>query len=202
MIKRCEESGLAILWEANLNHLNKPLVHALVERFMPETNIFYFPNGVTTITLDDVANITKLSVSGELLTGERVTPLEADKLVSELFGMEERDASTSVNEGHVLLTWLRDNYKDSLKEDETDDEEINWHVRAYLLCVLGETIFSDKSGAKVSLTWLKDLSDVAGIHKKAWGLAALVYLYKQLGIASRSHVQQICGYMQLIEFLA
>jgi hypothetical protein len=40
---------------------------------------------------------------------------------------------------------------------------------------------------------------VKAIPNKAWGLAALVYLYRQLGIASRENTQQMAGYVQLVE---
>lgn len=199
MIKKCEDSGLRILWEAHANHLNKPLIHALLERFMPETNTFHLPVGEVTVTLDDVFKITKLSIDGELLMGERVKNDEGIKLAEELLGMETKDADRDARDGHMLITTLRSEYKCDLRADETDEERIDWYVRAYLLYVLGSTLFSDKSGSKVSLTWLKDLSDVKTIHTKGWGLAGLVYLYHQLGIASRENTAQMAGYVQLVE---
>ncbi|KAK9082874.1 hypothetical protein Scep_029345 [Stephania cephalantha] len=43
---------------------------------------------------------------------------------------------------------------------------------------------------------LEDLDDVG---KYAWGAAALAYLYRHLGSATRVHVSQITGYLTLLE---
>ena len=50
----------------------KHVVSALVERWRPETNSFWLPNGETTITLEDVAYITGLSVTGSTVIGPSV----------------------------------------------------------------------------------------------------------------------------------
>ncbi|KAK1258237.1 hypothetical protein QJS04_geneDACA021523 [Acorus gramineus] len=56
-------------------------------------------------------------------------------------------------------------------------------VRGYLLYLLGCTIFSDKSGSLVSVEYLQYLEDLDKVKDYAWGAAALVHLYRQLGIA-------------------
>ncbi|KAK9105020.1 hypothetical protein Scep_021864 [Stephania cephalantha] len=69
-------------------------------------------------------------------------------------------------------------------------------VRAYLLYLFEGTLFANKSGARVSLSLIQILEHVEKIGSYAWGAAALTYMYRQLGIASRAKVTQIGGYME------
>ena len=43
------------------------------------------------------------------------------------------------------------------------------------------------------------LTDIDAISSYAWGAAALAFLYRQLGLASRTGVKQIAGYLKLLE---
>ncbi|XP_028070433.1 protein MAIN-LIKE 1-like [Camellia sinensis] len=95
------------------------------------------------------------------------------------------------------MEWLRNKFS-GCKDSDTE-ESIVCAGRAYLLFLLGCTLFSDKSGTRVPVVYLQLLMDVTDIHTYAWGAAALTYLYRQLGFATRSAVRQMTGYMTLLE---
>ncbi|XP_028125315.1 protein MAIN-LIKE 2-like [Camellia sinensis] len=72
-------------------------------------------------------------------------------------------------------------------------------VQAYLLYLLGCTLFADKSGIRVPVAYLHMLTNIDAVSSYAWGAAALAFLYKQLRLASRAGVKQIVGYLKLLE---
>ena len=60
-----EEFGLAPLrMHLSYRHIDRALVSAFVERWLPETNTFHLPFGEMTITLDDVSAIIGIPVVG------------------------------------------------------------------------------------------------------------------------------------------
>ncbi|KAK9088917.1 hypothetical protein Scep_027999 [Stephania cephalantha] len=65
--------------------------------------------------------------------------------------------------------------------------------------LLSCTLFADKSGSRVSIALLKLLEDLDNVGNYAWGAAALAYLYRHLGSATRVKVSQIAGYLTLLE---
>ncbi|CAI0620612.1 unnamed protein product [Linum tenue] len=72
-------------------------------------------------------------------------------------------------------------------------------VQCYLFMLLGSTIFVDKSRDRLHPAinvFLKDLRRVAGY---AWGVAALAYLYRQLGMATRVGSKSICDCLTLLQ---
>ena len=78
-------------------------------------------------------------------------------------------------------------------------ERIACASRAYLLFLLGCTLFSDKTCTRVPVVYLSLLFDLTTVSSYAWGAAALAYLYRHMGYASKSGVKQITGYMPLPE---
>ena len=82
--------------------------------------------------------------------------------------------------------------------NSVSNEEIEHITRAYLLFLLGCTIFVDKSGTLVSVAYLILLDDLSMIGNYAWGAVCLLYLYRQLGIATRRDVRSIAGYLTLL----
>ncbi|KAL5731847.1 protein-serine/threonine phosphatase [Ranunculus cassubicifolius] len=174
----------------------------MVERWMPETNTFHLPTGEATITLNDIVRMTKLKVEGEFLDGKTINYEEAQKLLVKWLGASIEEAKKECSRSPtVSLAWLRNKFQGKLKKDVKDKETIDRYVRGYILYVLGNTIFSDRSGNRVDVYFLENLAVVKDISKFAWGLAALVYLYKQLAFATRATTRQMCGYVYLIEFV-
>ena len=73
---RLSEAGLLTigrLAESGLAKLDRSLLTALVDRWRPETNTFHLPCGEMTPTLQDVAMLLGLPISGDAV-GPRVVP--------------------------------------------------------------------------------------------------------------------------------
>ncbi|KAK1325314.1 hypothetical protein QJS10_CPA01g01878 [Acorus calamus] len=63
---------------------------------------------------------------------------------------------------------------------EMDEVIMQQYARAYLLFVLGCTIFADGTGNKIHGCWLYLLSDFDEAGRYSWGSAALAHLYRAL----------------------
>jgi len=159
-----------------------------------ETNTFHMSFGEQTITLDDVPKLVVISVMGCLVnTPQRIT--DVFELVVSLLGVSTREATDELGlvwGNSVRLEWLRSKFFDVT--DANLDRRIECTIRAFLLYLVGCTLFSDKSGARVSIYYL-----TLFVSFYAWGATALAYLYKQLGYVSRDGVKQIVGYLPLLE---
>ena len=97
----------------------------------------------------------------------------------------------------VRLDWLYQNFGGV--SDEDSHGRIQCVARSYLLYILGSTLFADKTAMKVPIVYLRLLIDLDAMSGIAWGAGALAYLYRQLGLATRSGVRQIAGYMTMLE---
>ncbi|CAL5419730.1 unnamed protein product [Camellia sinensis] len=156
--------------------------------------------GEMILTLDDVGTILGLLIVGKSVSVPDVTDHHGVTLLVYGLGItvratHEEVSSTSGNS--VRLEWLRSQFAGVTDSDP--DEAIQCAARAYLLFLLGCTLFSDKSGDRVPVVYLGLLMDLGSIHTYAWGAAALAFLYRQLRYASRSEVKQMGGYMTLLE---
>eukprot|EP00256_Glycine_max_P063966 XP_014633943.1 protein MAIN-LIKE 1-like [Glycine max] len=72
-------------------------------------------------------------------------------------------------------------------------------ARAYLLHLVGCTLFSNKSATYVHVVHLEAFRDLGQGGGYAWGVAALVHMYDQLDEASRTTTRQIRGYLTLLQ---
>ena len=79
------------------------------------------------------------------------------------------------------LSWLQDVY-------QTKIDACHWivAVRAYLLHMLGCTLFANKSTTHVHVVFLNALRDLMQSGTYAWGAAALVHMYDNLNEVSKS----------------
>ena len=131
---------------------NKTLVSAFVERWHPETNTFHFNFGEMTCTLDDVHNILGIRVDGRSVEADGDDNYAA--ILGQALGIEPADARNVVERGGVVtLEWLRDTFP--VVSDIDSQERIDRCARAYLLYLLGCTLFVDKSGTRVSVLILR-----------------------------------------------
>lgn len=202
---KVRNSGLSNLFDSSFNIANKYLVNAFVERWMPETNTFHMTFGEMTITLDDVSTILGIPVVGKTIElpssqFEKETFVTSKKLLAGALGITEEyawDELKTVRGSSVRLEWLRP-FFDNVKNTD-GAERIGYAVRAYLLFLLGCTLFTDKSGTRVPVSYLHLLMDVDQVHTYAWGAGALAYLYRQLGVATRASTKQMAGYLTLLE---
>ncbi|KAH1213891.1 Protein MAINTENANCE OF MERISTEMS [Glycine max] len=72
-------------------------------------------------------------------------------------------------------------------------------ARAYLLHLVGCTLFANKSATYVHVVHLDAFCDLGQSGGYAWGVAALVHMYDQLDEASRTTTRQIAGYLTLLQ---
>ncbi|RYR13866.1 hypothetical protein Ahy_B04g070628 [Arachis hypogaea] len=120
-----------------------PLLAALVERWRPETHLFVLPVGEVTVTLEDVAHIFDLPIDGEPVSGW--TDSSSDFIQSQsiaIFG--HPPALSSSSKSYIKLGWVR-TIRDA--EPLDTDEFIKRYVRCQIFCLLGSTLFTDKSTA-------------------------------------------------------
>ncbi|KAL5147267.1 Protein MAIN-LIKE 1 [Glycine soja] len=82
-----------------------------------------------------------------------------------------------------------------------DDVAGHWiaSARAYLLHLLGCTLFANKSVTHVHVVFLEALRDLSHTGRYVWGVAALVHMYDHLNDASISTSQQLGGYITLLQ---
>ncbi|RWR85070.1 serine/threonine-protein phosphatase 7 long form isoform X1 [Cinnamomum micranthum f. kanehirae] len=83
--------------------------------------------------------------------------------------------------------------------DAEPEERIRHAARAYLLYILGYTLFIDKTGTRVPVIYLRLLMNFDEARTYAWGAVTLAYLYRQLGFATQIGIRQIAGYLTLLE---
>ncbi|KAH1213925.1 Protein MAIN-LIKE 1 [Glycine max] len=172
------------------------LLSAFVERWHQETSSFHLPVGELTITLDDVSSLLHLPVIGDFHAFE---PLHVDDAVQMLVDLlmvspeSARVETVQCRGPYVRLQWVRDIYQRRCQAG-------HWTAaaRAYLLHLLGCTLFANKSATNVHVVYLEALRDLSMTERYAWGVAALVHMYDQLNDASMSHSRQLGGYITLL----
>ncbi|CAM8962915.1 unnamed protein product [Rhodiola kirilowii] len=167
---------------------------ALVERWRSETHTFHLRHGEMTITLQDVSVLTGLPIEGRaVITNHGVDEAMCMSLLGVVPPTGRRDSS-------VRRTWFRNNMKE-IPEDATD-EVIQRYARAYILVMLGSSVFPDSSGSDVSLHYLPLLADLDGISEYSWGSAALAFLYRSMCNACESSHTQLSGCAILVQLWA
>ena len=72
-------------------------------------------------------------------------------------------------------------------------------ARAYLLHLVGCTLFSNKSATNVHVVHLEAFRDLGQSGGYAWGATALVHMYDQLDETSRTTTRQIGRYLTLLQ---
>ncbi|XP_050380093.1 protein MAIN-LIKE 2 [Argentina anserina] len=188
-----EKAGFGYLRLIPAISLDNPLISALVERWRKETNTFHLNVGEMTVTLKDVAFLLGLSIDGDPVMGVTYTTCNS---VCERF-LGKTPESNYVSGGMVKLSWLKDTY--SLCPEDAPLEVIKYHTRAYLLYLVGSTIFSTTTGNKVPVMYLPLFEDFDQCGKYAWGAGALAFLYRALGNASQRSQSTISGCLTLLQ---
>ncbi|XP_057517881.1 protein MAIN-LIKE 2-like [Amaranthus tricolor] len=125
--------------------VDRALVMALVERWRQETHTFHLPTGEATVTLLDIAVLTRLPIEGHAvcIDGRQFESWQ-DK-VHRLLGVR---SPAEVTKGSSLrVTWLAQNF--SHLSEGADDATVERYARAYLFYLIGAVLFSDKTGNRV-----------------------------------------------------
>lgn len=188
-----ERAGFGYLRFIPAISLDNPLISALVERWRRETNTFHLTVGEMTVTLEDVAYLLGLAIDGEPVIG--VTYTTCDAVCERYLGKAPDSGYTSG--GMVKLSWLKECF--SRCPENASNEDIKRHTRAYLLYLVGSTIFSTTTGNKVPVMYLPLFEDFDLSGKYAWGAAALAFLYRALGNASLRSQSTVSGSLTLLQ---
>jgi len=111
---------------------------------------------------------------------------------------------------HVSYTTLKQCYEELLNtcnqlvEDLLEAEEVEQSlvrpvcVKAFLLLLLGCTLFAGKNNITVNLLWLLAIRNLDELGEWSWGGMRLAFLYEQLSLTTNSHVGVVGGYMSLL----
>ncbi|KAH1241359.1 Protein MAIN-LIKE 2 [Glycine max] len=192
-------TGLSPLIRCSVITTDPRLISAFVERWHRETSTFHLLVGELTITLDDVASLLHLPITGVLHTFEPLVTLDAIRLMTELLEVSHEETTFEIRQDggpHVRLGWLRDLYQSQCRTRR-------WVVaaRTYLLHMVGYTLFANKSSTHVHVVHLEAFKDLAQAGGFAWGVAALVHMYDHLNDASQASTRQLGGYITLLQCL-
>ncbi|KAK9985336.1 hypothetical protein SO802_030287 [Lithocarpus litseifolius] len=183
--------GLEGLFRAPSKGIDHCLITALVERWRPETHTFHLPHGEMSITLEDVEVILGLPIDGEVLIGP--TAVENGnwkQLCVELLGFE-----VPANDNTTLRI------AEPLPHDAMEIQ-IHQYARCYILALIGDKLFMDKSGDRVHLMFLEFLRDLRRPRQYSWGSGCLAWLYRELCRACQKDASQIGGALQLVQYWA
>ncbi|KAL5176762.1 Protein MAIN-LIKE 1 [Glycine soja] len=190
-------TGLSPLIACSVDLGDRGLLSSFVERWHRETSSFHLPVGELTIMLDDVSSLLHLPVVGDLHAFQPLHVEDAVQMLVDLLMVSAESVGAETAQCHgpyVRLQWVRDIY-------ERRCQTSHWTVaaRAYLLHLLGCTLFANKSATNVHVVYLEALRDLSMTKRYAWGVAALVHMYDQLNDTSISHSRQLGGYIILLQ---
>jgi len=150
-----------------------------------------------TITLDDVLNLLHMPIVGQFYTHQTLDANAANDLFIKSLHVDRGVAYEETRYfwgTHVCLSWLRDVYEDARSRRQ-------WIVaaRAYLLHLVGYTVFTDKSATSKSAIYLEFFFDIRLTGWYAWVADALTHKYEQLGDCSYAKTRQLVGYATLLQ---
>ncbi|KAL5154391.1 Protein MAIN-LIKE 1 [Glycine soja] len=152
-------TGLSPLIACSVDTGDRTILSSFVERWHREMSSFHLPVREVTIMLDDVSLLLHLPVVGDL---HAFQPLHVDDAVQMLVDLlmvsaEAVRAETGQCRGpYVRLQWVYDIY-------ERRCQAGHWTTaaRAYLLHLLGCTLFANKSATNVHVVYLEALRDLS-----------------------------------------
>ncbi|KAL5127974.1 Protein MAIN-LIKE 1 [Glycine soja] len=135
------------------------LISSFIERWHRGTNTFHLPIGELTITLDDVSSLLHLPITGVLYTFKPLVTSDAVVLLMELLDVNPEKARAETRQAfgpHVRLSWLREVYQNRCRAR-------HWVVAAcaYLLHLVGCTLFTNKSATHVHVVHLEAFRGLA-----------------------------------------
>ncbi|KAH6764973.1 hypothetical protein C2S51_016222 [Perilla frutescens var. frutescens] len=165
----------------------------------PETNSFHFPFSEMSITLEDVYCLTGLSTEGRPVEFAGEDAAGGQHMVRRLLGVSAEEAESEVSDrgNYIKLRWLHTRF--SALTYSTDDFEAVCAARAYLVYILGCTLFTDKAGDRITCHYLRLFEQPEEFEGYAWGVATLAFLYRQLGVGSQVGCRQMAGFLTLLE---
>ncbi|KAL5198058.1 hypothetical protein ABZP36_001570 [Zizania latifolia] len=172
-------SGLGHLALTTGFTIDRSLLTAFCERWNNETNTAHFMGFEMAPSLRDVSYILGIPVTGHVVTAEPIGDEAVKRMCFHYLGESPGNGEQLC--GLIRLTWLYRKFH-QLPENPTINE-IAYSTRAYLLYLVGSTLFPDTMRGFVSPRYLPLLADFRKIREYAWGAAALAHLYRGLSVA-------------------
>ncbi|XP_044965647.1 uncharacterized protein LOC123425945 isoform X2 [Hordeum vulgare subsp. vulgare] len=172
-------SGLGHLALTTGFTIDRSLLTAFCERWNNETNTAHFMGFEMAPSLRDVSYILGIPVTGHVVTAEPIGDEAVNRMCLHYLGQSPGSGEQLC--GLIRLTWLYRKFH-QLPENPTIND-IAFSTRAYLLYLVGSTLFPDTMRGFVSPRYLPLLGDFRRIHEYAWGAAALAHLYRGLSVA-------------------
>jgi len=169
-----------------------------------------------TVTLDDVACLLDIPVVGRLIEEDDLCHDWAVEMMENneiLFTVEDAVEMVDKHSGmHVSYTTLKQRYEEllnrcnqlvgeDLSEEEEEEEQSRVRptcVKAFLLLLLGYTLFAGKNNKTINLLWLLAIRNLDELGEWSWGGMGLAFLYEHLSLTSSSHAGAVGGYMSLL----
>ena len=113
-----------------------------------------------------------LPVDGDAVTGS--TQKNWMSVCEEFLGFRPitQEQHKELNGQRILIKRLLEQVA-SLLPPNVEEDELHKYARCYILALLGDTIFGDKSGDRVHLMWVQQLEDLRNPQMYSWGNACL-----------------------------
>ncbi|XP_020202110.1 protein MAIN-LIKE 2-like [Cajanus cajan] len=185
LLQRASFMGMA---QISYFPVDNHLISALVERWIPETHTFHMPFGECTITLEDVAILLGLKISGAPITG--YASMDWGALVQRLLGMTTPEAMLAG--GRLRMSWIDRHFSD-VSEHIHSQEQLERYTRAFILRMIGGYLLIDHSSSFVSLRYLSFLEDLDVCGQMSWGSCVLANMYRELCVATNYDHKEIVG---------
>ena len=149
IIKGVDLEGLLRTLGRETNH---GLITALVERWRLKTHTFHMPHGEVTITLQDVEVLFGLPFNGKAVVGS--TEKFWKDVCWDFPGFTVPLDNTLMLQGErIVIKWLLEQVAVPLPPN-VEEDQVHKYARCYILVLLRDTIFMDKSGDRVHLMWV------------------------------------------------
>jgi len=129
LIKRFGFGHALYIPDMDVNHF---LISSLLERWRSETHTFHFPQGETTVTLEDVAVLLGLPIDGDMVTGP-TTVQDIFATFHEHLGVIP--PPTVIRGNSIRVSWLNSTFQQL--PPNANNEVIAQYARAYILTLIG-----------------------------------------------------------------
>ena len=152
------------------------------------------------ITLQDVEVIFGLPIDGEALVGPTaVVDGDWSQLFRELLGFTPPNDNKTLVGQRILINRLVEAIVAPLPHDATEIQ-IHQYARCYILALVEDKLFMDKSGDRVHLMFLDFMRNLRDPPQYSWGSGCLAWLYRELCRASEKGASQIGGACTLVQY--
>ena len=147
--------GLEGLYRTPCRGIDHNLITTFVERWRPKTHTFHLPYGETTITLQDVEVNLGIPIDGEAIVGttDKIWAIECRSMLG------INPTGMMLKGQRILIKKLLEKIVQGLPDDAAE-VDVHQYARCYILALLTDTIFADKSGDRVHMMWLQMLRDL------------------------------------------